>query len=408
MRGIPAVLLGGAFGLACPATAQYGGGGDPTAEVTRANAEITKTVSRNEIGNGQDKSGPSCNGLSGVKRLSCFREQKQLAAAAAATGTTGAAQDANSASAKTATPKDPRARCSTLSGAERNRCLSDANAAEKRATGGGGVSAKDAKLINDTRTAAQVKIDAGDFTGAAAIYQQAIDTAGPKSPVLYRLMVGIAIAQRRQGVAAYNGGTQPTYPPAGATNDQIRAANAANAALQAQKSAAAVPLLKQALASAAQAAALAEAGKDRSADEFIGVEMREDAGLLYRIDHDAVLATPRASIDTEVTWFNRWFDATNPLAETLAAKYGFAVAAGLTAKDKTAGLALADKVRARTGNDVDGLLGYADIVVAAKAPAGDPRRVKALADLTAAEPTVADSLQNQKLKRLKAALAATS
>ena len=303
-------------------------------------------------------------------------------------------------------PTDPRARCSSLSGIERSRCLSDIKAAENK-PGASGMTAKDTKLVNETAAAAQAKMTAGDFGGAVALYEQVIG-ANPNITGRYHLIAGQAVALRRQAVGAYNAGPQPSVPPAGASNDVIRAANAANAAVQAQKVAAALPILKQALAAAVQAATLADAQKDRTADAAIGLELREDAGLLYRLDHEAVLATPRASIDTEVTWFNRWFDATNPLAEALAAKYGVATAAALTAKDKAAGLALADKVRARTGNEAEGILGYADIVAAARLPAGDPRRVKALADLTAVEATLADGQQVQKAKRLKTALAAAS
>lgn len=305
-------------------------------------------------------------------------------------------------------PEDARARCATMGGVERSRCLAEAKRAAKSSAESGGLGEKDVKLVNETRAAAEAKQNAGDLAGGAAVYQQAVAGAPAKSPVLPQLLAGLANAQRRQGVAAYNAGGQPTYPPPGATNEQIRAANAANAALQAQKASAAVPVLRQALTNAARAAALTETGKDHSLDQFLQLEMREDAGLLYRIDRDAVFATPRDLIDTEVAWFTRWFDATTPLAETLAAKYGVPVAAGLTAKDKAAGLALADKVRAKTGSDVDGLIGYAEVVLAAKVPPGDARRTKALADLTAAEPTIADGAQAARVKKLKAALAAAS
>lgn len=307
---------------------------------------------------------------------------------------------------RSAKPSD-KMDCSTYFGSERSKCTAEQKATAKRAaSSSGGVNAKDAKLINDSNAAAQAKIDAGDIAGAAAVYQAAIAGA-EKNPVRHHLYLGLALTQRRQGVAAFNAGAKPEYPPPFSSNEVIRAANAKNAALQAQKIAAAMPLITTALETATQAATLADAATDKTADPAIGVEMREDAGLLYRLDRAAVLATPRPSAELEATWLRRWLTGTAPVSPADAAKYGVPVAAALAAKDPAAGLTLADEVQAKTGTDIDGALGYAEIV-AAKAPAGDPHRAKALAGLTAVEASVTDGQQKAQLTKLKTTLAVKS
>lgn len=298
-----------------------------------------------------------------------------------------------------------KADCDAFRGAERSKCLAEIKRAERAQASPGGPNAKTAKLVNDTNTAAQAKTAAGDFAGAVALYDGALSQSGKDAPKQY-LLVGKAAAQRRQAIAAYNGGAQPQYPPVGSSNDVIRAANAANAALQAQKAAAALPLLKAALATAVEAATFADAQKDKNADEAIGVELREDAELLYRLDRSGVLAAARPSIDLEVVWLKRWLAANPTLGESLVAKAGVPIAAALTAKDAALGLTLADEIKARTGNDPEGVLGYAEIVVAAKTPAGDPRRAKALAALATIEGAVVDN-QKARLTQAKAALSGT-
>lgn len=309
------------------------------------------------------------------------------------------AQDSAEAPAGPKTKKD----CETYLGGERSKCLSEVKQAAQ-AKPSGGPDKKVAKLINDTNTDAQAKVAAGDFAGAVALYDAALAQPGKDVPKHY-LLVGKAAAQRRQAIAAYNGGAQPKYPAPGASNDEIRAANAANAALQGQKTAAAWPVLTAATATAAEAATFADGQKDKDVDEAIGVELREDAALLYRLDRANVLSTPRASADVEATWLKRWLAANPTIAGSLVAQYGVPVAAALTAKDRTAGLALADEVKTRAGSDPEGAIGYAEIVVAAKTPAGDPRRAQALAGLAAIEGSVVDN-QKVRLNQAKTALSA--
>lgn len=294
--------------------------------------------------------------------------------------------------------------CAGKTGLEYLTCAKRLKAAAK---GGGtpGVSAQDGKLFNETNVAANAKLQAKDFVGAAAVYQQAID-ANPKSAVLHRLYAGQAIALRQQAIAAYNV-EQPVIPPPGSSNDQIRAANASNAGLQARKSAAALPALRRAQEAAGRAAAAAATSKDRGADESIGTELRQTASLLYQLDHDGVLASPRASADLEAASFRQWLAANPQAAGSLVAQFGIATAATVLAKDKAAGLTLADEVIARAGGDADGAIGYADLVVAAKTPAGDPRRAKALAGLAAADAVVSDSAKKQHIQKLKATLSAS-
>lgn len=313
------------------------------------------------------------------------------------------AQDMGSPDAQSAKAVD----CSAYQGSARNKCMQDAKKrAEAAPAGGSKATAKDAKLINETNAAAQTKLQANDFAGAAALYDEAIAKASKTTPKHY-LLVGKAIAQRRQAVAAYNAGPQPSYPAAGAGNDAIRAANAANAALQAQKAAAAVPLLKAAMATAVEAATLSDSQQDRSVDTAIGAELREDAGLLYRLDRDAVLATPRASAALEVAWLRKWMGGTPAPSTADIARNGLAVAAAEMARDPNAGLALADELYAKIGGDVDGTIGYAELIAAAKLPASDPRRAKATAAIVAIETggTTNDS-QKSKIRQVKAALTA--
>lgn len=265
------------------------------------------------------------------------------------------------------------------------------------------ISPADAKFINNTNTAAQAKLDARDFAGAVDIYQKAIDSA-PTNAARHILYLGLSLSLRRQGIAAYNSGDRPVQPPPGSGNDAIRAYNAAVLASQAQRRSAAVPLLDRALVAGAQAATLSDAQTDKSAEEGIGTELREIAYLLYQVDRDHVLAKARPSAPLEAVWLRRWLGGATPLAESLVAKYGVPVAAALVVQDPAAGLTLADEVRAKTGADPDGATGYAEIVVAAKLPAGDPRRAQALAGLTAAQATINDS---QRLAQLRTALSAT-
>lgn len=299
-----------------------------------------------------------------------------------------------------------KATCETYRGSERSQCLNDLKRAETKAGPSGGPSAKDAKLINETNAAAQVKSQAGDFAGAAALYDEALAKAGKTTPKQY-LLVGKAIAQRRLAVAAYNAGGQPSYPPPGAGNDAIHAANAANAALQARKTAAALPLMKVAMATAVEAATLADSQQDKAADPAIAAELREDAGLLYRLDRNAVIATPRASAALEVAWLRKWFAGTPAPSLDDLNRYGFAVAAAELARDRNAGLALADEVLAKAGTDQDATIGYAELIAAAKLPANDPRRVKAAAAITTIETTgTTNDAQKAKIREIKAALTA--
>lgn len=311
-------------------------------------------------------------------------------------------------------PAPNTAECDHVPGRAREMCFDrlkraakDKPAEQKGGKGTKGLSKADATLVNDTNAAAKAKLDAGDFAGAVAEYQKGID-ASPNNPAKHVLVAGLAMSLRRQGVALYNGGERPTPPPPGSSNDTIRAFNAAVAKAQTERTAAALPLIKRAMEAAANAATLADASTNKQADVAIGTELREDAYLLFKLDPRGTLAAARPSATLEADWLRRWLTATNPLAEQLAAKYGIAVAAALVAKDPAAGLALADEVKARSGNDADGAMGYAEIVVAARTPAGDPHRAQATAWLTAVEATVVDSQQKKRLGELKAALAATS
>lgn len=292
--------------------------------------------------------------------------------------------------------------CGTYSGTERSVCLDNQKRAKESAAKGG-VNAKDAKLINETKAASQTKAAAGDLAGATALYDQAI-AASPKSAVLHFLYLGRAMGLRRQGVAAYNAGGQPSYPPAGSSNMIIAAANAANAALAIRKVEAAKPFIIDALRAATQAANAADAQPNKAADAAIGVELREDASLLYQFDRTAVLTASRPSAEIEAVWLRRWLVGTDPLPADQVARYGVAVAAALVAKDQAAGLTLADEVRAKTGSDPDGIIGYAEIVSAAKSVAGSDRRSRALADLAAAAPGVTDAAKKDRIKQLTTAL----
>ena len=306
--------------------------------------------------------------------------------------------------------------CNSMSGVNRSACIDRVKSATKEnaAAAGGkgakgtpGLSKADATLVNATNAAAQAKLDAKDYAGAAAEYQKGIDAA-PNNPARHILYAGLAMALRREGVAAFNGGTRPTMPPSGASNDTIRAYNAAVAASQTERTTAALPFLKRAIEAGATAATLADASQNKAADAAISLELRESAGLLYRLDTRNTLTTARPSITLEADWLKRWLTATNPLAESLAAKYGIGIAANLTAKDPAAGLALADDIKARAGDDLDGAIGYAEIVVAARTPAGDPHRAKALAALAAVEPSIVDGQQKRRAAELKTALSAAS
>lgn len=305
---------------------------------------------------------------------------------------------------------DTKESCTNMSGLALVNCEAKQKRAAKEAqqagsTGGPTVSAADAKVYNETAAAANAKNAAKDYAGAAAAYQTAID-ANPKSPLLHRYYTGLAIAQRQEAVAMFNNAPAPTYPPAGATNEQIRAANAANAAAQQQRVAGTLPLVKRAQASAARAASVAAAGKDRSIDEAIALELRQDASLLYQLDRAGVFAAPRAGVEYEAQSLRAWLAKNPTLADSIVAQFGVPTAAALTARDPAAGAVLADEVFARSGNDPDGVLGYAEVIAAAKLPATDPRRAKALAALTRIEPTVADGSKKASLVRLKAALGA--
>lgn len=291
--------------------------------------------------------------------------------------------------------------CDTFRGSDRDKCL---QRAEQQSSGG--ASGKDAKLINGTNTAAQAKSQAGDFAGAAALYDEALTKAGKDTPKQY-LLVGKAIAQRRQAIAAYNAVAKPVYPPPGSGNEAIRAANAANAALQTQRVAAALPLVKTALATAAEAATVADGQKDKNVDGTIGVELREDAELLYKLDPAAVVAAPRPSVALEVAWLRKWMGGTPAPTAADLGRSGFPVAAAELARDRTAGLALADELQAKTGGDLDSTLAYAEIVAAAKLPAADPRRVKTTAAITAIETGgTTNDAQKARVRQVKAALAA--
>lgn len=307
-------------------------------------------------------------------------------------------------------PQAIPANCAQVPGPMRERCFEEAKRAAKSApkasAGAKGLSKADATLVNATTAAAQAKLTAGDFAGAAAEFQKGID-ASPNNPAKHVLYAGLAMSLRRQGVAAFNSGTRPTPPAATASNDAIRAYNSSIAAAQAERTAAAVPLIKRALETAASAATMADASANKQADASIGTELREDAYLLFKLDQRNTLTVARPSVTLEADWLRRWLTATNPLAEQLAAKYGIAVAAALTAKDPKAGLALADEVKARSGNDPDGAMGYAEIVVAAKTPAGDPHRAQATAWLAATEANVIDTQQKRRVGELKTALAAS-
>lgn len=298
-----------------------------------------------------------------------------------------------------------RISCESLMGAERSGCLSERKRAQAAAAAGG-TNAKDAKLFNTTVEAARARAAAGDYTGATAIYRAAID-ANPKSPVLHRLYAGMAISYRQQGVAAFNAGGKPVYPGPGASNDAIRLANASNAGLELQKRAASVPLITQGLEAAVKAATLADAQKDRGGDETIGVELREAAALLHSIDRPGVLATSRASGELEAKWLRKWLAATPAAGADQVGRYGIATAAGLVARDPAAALALADEVKMRSGGDADAAIGYAEIVVAAKAPAGDPHRAQALAGLAAVQANVTEAGRQRRLQQARAALSAS-
>ncbi len=337
-----------------------------------------------------------------------------LILAGSAAAQMGASSPAPSSGASATKGMDPeraaRDRCATLSPVDRGACLRELKEAAKAAKSGGNevkgkAASGDAKVYNDAVAAANAKATTKDFVGAAEVWRTTI-VANPQNKVLHRMHAGLAISLRQQAIAAYRADPQPTYPPPGATNDQIRAANAANLALENQKRAVAVPLLKQALGEAVKAATLAEAQEDRGGDPAISVELRENAQLIYALDRPGVIAAPRDSIDVEVKWLRKWLAENPTLAEALVSKYGFPVAASLTIKDPTAGLALADELKARTKADPEGLIGYAELVSTAKLPATDPRRAQALAAIVAAEPTVGDASLATRLRKAKTALSA--
>lgn len=298
--------------------------------------------------------------------------------------------------------------CDRYTGIQRMDCMDQFKGGGAPAGSGGsssssgGVSAADGKLFNDTNAAANAKVQASDFAGAAAIYQQAID-ANPKSALLGRFYAGLSIALRQQAIAAYNA-EQAVIPPPGASNPEIIAANKKNEGLQARKSAAALPMLHQAQEAAAKAATAAAASKDTGAEASIGSELRQTGAMLYQLDHDATLATPRASADIEAASLRKWLASEPAPPADQVARFGIGTAATLVGKDSAAALALADEVVAKAGGNADAAIGYADIVVAAKVPAGDPRRAKALAGLTAAEPAVTETSKKQSIQKLKAAL----
>lgn len=280
----------------------------------------------------------------------------------------------------------------------------DATAVAGKKGGASGLSKADTELVNGTNASAQAKLQANDFAGAVADYQKAIE-ASPNNPARHILYAGLAMSLRRQAIAAYNAGTRPTPPAVGASNDEIRAYNAAVATQQTQRTAETLPLLKRAIEAAATAATGADASDNKAADPTIAVELLEDARLLFQLEPQGVLATPRASVDVETTWFRRWLTTTPPPSQADIAKYGFAVAAALTAKDAAAGLTLADEIQSKAGSGIEQALAYAEIVAAGKTPAGDPRRAKALAGLAAIEGSVIEAGQRERLAKLKTALA---
>lgn len=312
------------------------------------------------------------------------------------------AQDPEQRNREIPTDRGAGTNCDGMMGAQLNACRAAAKK-PKESSGAPGITAKDGKHFNDTATAASAKQQARDFAGAAAIYRSAIEAA-PKSSALHRLYAGLAITLRQQGVTAYNNGPQGTDPGPGATNDQIRAANAANAAARVQRTNAALPLFKQAQEAAVKAAELAAASQDRGADPNIATELRQDAVLLYQLDHDNVLRTPRPSAELEAQSFRKWLADNPSLPQADVAQAGIATAATLVAKDPAAGLTLADEVLVRAANDQDATLGYADLVVAAKLPAGDPRRAKALAGITRIESALTDPAKQAKAQDYKKAL----
>lgn len=301
--------------------------------------------------------------------------------------------------------------CDTMPGSQRSFCMNNLKRQWKEADQAAGAGAKgsapanEAKYYNAAVVEANAKSMARDFAGAAAVWRAAI-AANPQSKVMHRMHAGLAISLRQQGVAAYRDGEQPKYPAPGSTNDQIVAANAANRALDERKRAVAVPLIQEALAEAVTAATLSEAQSDRGADEAIGVELREGASLMYLLARDRILAAPRASIDLEAKWVRAWLAASPTLAESLVAKHGYPVAFALAVRDPAAGMALADELKVRTKGDAEGLVGYADTVIAAKLPATDPRRGQALGALVAAEPTVIEPGTATRLRKAKTALSA--
>ncbi len=304
--------------------------------------------------------------------------------------------------------------CAKLSGIAQQDCLDEEKARQRQVVSAKGpqISKANDQLVKDAFAAGNAKQAAKDYTGAIADYQSAA-SAVPTHPGIPQINLATAAAYRAQSVQTFNSGLTP----------------GAGAAVQAQAAAAAAPGFKQALAAAAKTAAAiapaaapatgakpsaaavkaaaADAEKNATMARAVGVELRESASLLYQIDKAATFTVPRDTIDVEVTWLRTWLASTPAPGAAETGKYGIAVAAGLYARDRAAGLALADEIYAKSSADTDAALNYADLIASAKLPAGDPRKAKASAALATLETGgTTNDTQKSKIRRIKAALAA--
>lgn len=241
---------------------------------------------------------------------------------------------------------------------------------------------KQQKQIADLTNGGSAKAKAGDIAGALADYDAATAVA-PTHPLIIDVNRAKSVVLRDRATRTYNAavaGGAPTVPA------ETLAAVGAD--------------LKASIAASSAAATTVLASKDPKQTAklpAISADLRETARLWASMDRAAVTTAPRPSIDTEVMLFRQWLDATPAPSAKEVGMYGPGVAAALFAKDRDAGLELAEEVMTKAPDDPDTVIAFAVLVRDANLPATDPRHTRALSAVRIAEGSGIGT-PNQKIK----------